>query len=62
MSTPKTPEMISQMIEALEHPSRELTEWEDNFRLSIKIQHAKGRELSDKQFDTLERIYAEKTS
>lgn len=52
---------IHHMIEALERPNRELTEWEDNFMGSIKIQFQQGRNLSNKQVEILERIYAEKT-
>lgn len=62
MKTPHTHEMIEHMINALEQPSRELTEWEDNFMNSIKRQYALKSILSDKQFEILERIYAEKTS
>jgi len=60
--TTKTHEIIEHMLDALERPNRDLTEWEDNFLASIKHQYAFKSDLSDKQFEILERIYAEKTA
>lgn len=61
MTTSERHEFIHKMIEALETPSRELSEWEENFLGSIKVQYQMKSNLSDKQVHTLERIYAEKT-
>lgn len=61
-STPRTPEMIQHMLVELDRNLvRELTEWEDSFVTSIRNQVGNNKELSDKQFSILERIYAEKT-
>ena len=38
-----------------------LTEWELNFCRDIRGHLLRGRDLTDKQLDTLERIYSEKT-
>jgi hypothetical protein len=38
-----------------------LTTWEADFVESIVSQRERGRKLSDKQVEILERIYAEKT-
>lgn len=61
METPKTPEIIQHFLDELQRPARELTEWEENFIESITDQFNRKRDLSDKQFKILERIYAEKT-
>lgn len=53
---------INGMIEALETPSQELSEWEEGFVSSVKRQYMLKSNLSDKQVHVLERIYAEKTS
>ena len=53
---------IDHMIVTLQNPSDDLTEWEENFYSSIKIQFQKKGDLSNKQIDILERIYAEKTT
>lgn len=50
------------MFNELETPSRELTEWEDKFIESVKESFEKYGNLTDKQFDVLDRIYSEKTS
>lgn len=62
MKTPQTPEIIEHFLSELEHPYKELTEWEDNFIISIRDQFNRKRSLSDRQFEILERIYAEKTA
>jgi len=49
------------MLQALESPHKDLTEWEENFLESISDQFDKRGTLSDKQFEILDRIYAEKT-
>lgn len=41
--------------------NEELTEWEEDFVESVRGQLQKGRELSDRQIEILERIYTQKT-
>lgn len=60
-ATPKTPEMIKHMFRELESPNKELTKWEEDFISSITDQFERKNSLSDKQFEILEKIYAEKT-
>lgn len=60
-STPRTREMIQHMIKELENPTKKLTEWELGFLESVSDQFTHRGSLSDKQFDKLETIYAEKT-
>ncbi len=62
MKTPNEPATIEHFLESLKNPSRTLTEWEENFIASIEYQYNMKRKLSDKQFEILERIYAEKTA
>ncbi len=62
MKTPNTKENIEYFIKELEAPVRELTDWEENFIESISDQFTRRSYLSDKQFEILERIYAEKTA
>jgi hypothetical protein len=54
--------VIQQMFHALESPNKDLTEWEENFLESISKQFDQRGTLSDKQFEILDRIYAEKTA
>lgn len=54
--------MIQHMISELTDPSKPLTQWEKNFHESVSDQFSRGRTLSEKQFEILERIYAEKTA
>jgi hypothetical protein len=49
------------MLESIERGGVNLTTWEETFIESVRSQFAGGRDLSDKQIETLERIYAEKT-
>jgi hypothetical protein len=58
---PDRKDIIRQMFQALENPHKDLTEWEENFLESISDQFEKRGTLSDKQFEILDRIYAEKT-
>lgn len=60
--TEKTPAIIEHFLEALESPCRDLTKWEQDFIESVGNQFAERRTLSDRQFEILERIYAEKTA
>lgn len=55
-------QLILHMLASLEYPSKELTKWEEDFIASITDQFDTRGSLSDRQFETLERIYAEKTS
>jgi hypothetical protein len=56
-----TDDPIKHMLEALESPSKELTKWEASFIESITDQYEQKGQLSDRQFEVLEKIYAEKT-
>ena len=49
------------MIEAIERQGVNLTSWEEDFVESLRSQFDAGRELTDKQLETLERIYAQRT-
>lgn len=60
--TPNTKEMIEHFLKELENPVKDLTPWEMNFVISITDQFNRKGTLSDKQFEILERIYAEKTA
>jgi hypothetical protein len=42
--------------------TRRLTAWEVDFVESVVAQWSRTKQLTDKQFETLERIYAEKTA
>ncbi len=59
MTKPK--QVIKDWLDALERPRRPLTTWETDFVESISEQFDARGSISDKQQDTLERIYAEKT-
>jgi hypothetical protein len=60
--TDNTKDNIEYFFEALESPTRDLSKWEDNFLDSIREQFEERGSLSDRQFEILERIYAEKTA
>jgi hypothetical protein len=62
MKTAKTPDVIEHFLDALERPAKQLTSWELDFLESITEQFERSGSLSDKQFEVLERIYAEKTA
>jgi hypothetical protein len=53
--------LIKTMLEALETPYKTLTKWEEDFVESLTDQFQRKGWLSDRQFEILERIYAEKT-
>ena len=59
--TPKTPEMIKHMLDALDSPRQFLTKWEEGFLISVNDQFSRTGTLSDLQFEKLESIYTEKT-
>lgn len=60
--TPRTSDVIAHFLHELETPARDLTPWETNFIESISEQFDRRGTLSEKQFEILERIYAEKTA
>jgi hypothetical protein len=60
--SPKTHEMIQHFLDELQRPAKALTEWEENFLRSVSLQYELKSDLSWKQFEILERIYAEKTA
>lgn len=60
--TAKTPEMIAHMLKELESPAKRLTSWELGFVESLADQFERRRSLSDRQFEILERIYADRTA
>jgi hypothetical protein len=62
MNTSQTLEVIEHFFKELEHPAKPLNTWENNFLISIKDQFDNRGTLSPKQFEILERIYAEKTA
>lgn len=62
MKTPKTKETIIYFIEELQHPYKPLTKWEEGFLVSVNDYFINRGSLTDKQFEILERIYAEKTA
>lgn len=64
MKTPKTHEVIEHMFETIEKEDlvKPLSDWETNFLSDIRKQFDNRGMLSDKQFEILERIYAEKTA
>jgi hypothetical protein len=59
--TAQSPEIVEHFFKELERPAKELTPWELDFLISVKDQFDRKGRLSEKQFEVLERIYAEKT-
>lgn len=55
------PEIIERWIKTVQDEGRSLTAWEEEFIESIAQQFERKRFLSDRQEETLEKIYAEKT-
>ena len=60
--TPRTPELIQHFLSSLESPSKRLSPWELNFLESVSDQFSRRGDLSEKQFEILERLYSEKTA
>ena len=60
--TEKTAEIISHFLHELETPYKPLTQWEEGFIESVTEQFQERGTLSDRQFEILEKIYAEKTA
>jgi len=48
------------MLERIAERGQDLTKWEEDFVYSINMLVNERRELSEKQMDTLRRIYQEK--
>jgi uncharacterized membrane-anchored protein len=55
-------ELVAHMLDSLKTPSRELTKWEEDFIESVDEQFTERGSLSERQFEILERVYAEKTA
>jgi len=62
MKTIKTSELISHMLTELDSPYKPLSPWEQSFVESVSDQFYVKGDLSDKQFETLEKIYTAKTA
>lgn len=56
-----TRETLQYWISAIQDEEDKLTEWETNFVQSIDFSFRLGCNLSERQEEILERIYAEKT-
>lgn len=54
-------EFTAMMIEKLDIADDNMTEWEQNFVLSVRRQFMDKGKLSDRQMEILERIYSERT-
>lgn len=54
--------LIKHMLTELETPYKTLTKWESDFVESVTDQYSHRGTLTHKQFEVLERIYAEKTA
>ena len=48
-------------LDKIADEGRNLSKWEEEFVASLEEQRASGRQLSERQAEILERIYAEKT-
>lgn len=60
---PPDRETLRLWLDAIEQEASDsLTSWESDFVASLRRQFDEKRTLSQKQCDTLERIYAEKTT
>lgn len=55
-------QLLEHMIKELEHPAKQLTQWELGFLESVADQLTHKGFLSDKQQKLLEGIYADKTA
>ncbi len=60
-TTPNTSENVKHFIEQLESPKKKLTAWEVSFLESVSEQFDAWGQVTQKQFDVLEKLYAEKT-
>lgn len=50
------------MLKELESPSKPLSDWEENFLDDMRSKLEEWGSLTERQFDKLESIYAEKTA
>ena len=57
----RNPEIHKQWVQRCLEDGKGITAWENDFLVSIEGQLEKGKELSEKQIDVLERIYTDKT-
>jgi hypothetical protein len=57
----KNPEIHKMWVKRCLEDGKGITSWEDSFLTSLETQLEKGKELSEKQIDILERIYSDKT-
>lgn len=62
MNTLQTKELLEHMFDSLDSPSKPLTKWEADFTESVLDQYQRFGKLTERQFEILERIYAEKTA
>jgi len=58
---PKDKDIVSEWIDACMEVADDLTKWEYDFILSLQEQLERRPNLSEKQEEILERIYAERT-
>jgi len=54
--------MAKHFLRELENPAKTLTKWEEGFVASLSDQMDRRGTLTPRQFEILERIYAEKTA
>ncbi|HXD20116.1 MAG TPA: hypothetical protein VN654_24040 [Vicinamibacterales bacterium] len=54
-------EDLNTMLEAIERQGVNLTSWEETFVDSLRVRFDAGHQLTEKQVEALERIYAERT-
>lgn len=55
-------ELQEHWLETIEHEGVNLTTWEEDFIESIRSRMDAGQELSERQAETLEAIYAKRTA
>lgn len=53
-------QLIKELLEALQAPTRPLTKWEENFLESVTAQFDSTGTLSNRQIEVLDQIYVEK--
>lgn len=56
-----TPEQLQGFVAAIEEADVELSKWEEDFVANIRERLERRWELSDRQVEILDRLYAEKT-
>jgi hypothetical protein len=60
--TPDKIKLVAHMLIELQSPSKPLSNWEENFVESVQGQFEERGSVSTKQFEILEKLYAEKTA